>query len=133
MEPKVNNGNGDNANFQNKPQYPCPLPCNHKVAYGSASYCSNFRKDTKPVRIDKVKKYKMCKKCLKKGTTHTVDQCQAPNCRICKGAHSALICTKEGGQQRMFNTDENSKEGATKKTKAMVGMKENLKMVTLKG
>ena len=81
---KTNNGNGDNTNFQNKLQYPCPLPCNHKVAYGSASYCSNFQKDTKPVRIDKVKKYKMCKKCLKKGTTHMVDQCRAPNCRICK-------------------------------------------------
>ena len=68
-------GNGDNTNFQNKPQYPCPLPFNHKVAYGCASYCANFQKDTKPVRIDKVKKYKMCKKCLKKGTTHTIDQC----------------------------------------------------------
>ena len=82
---KGNSGNGENVNLQNKPQYPCPLPCNHKVAYGSASYCSNFCKDTKPVRIDKVKKYKMCKKCLKKGTTNTVDGCHAPSCRICKG------------------------------------------------
>ena len=82
-------------NSHNKLQLPCPLPCNLKVAYGSASYCMNFQKDTKPVRIDKVKKYMMCKKCLKKGTTHKVDGCRAPNCRICKGAHNALISTSK--------------------------------------
>ena len=38
-----------------------------------------------------------------------VDGCRAPSCRICKGAHNTLICTEEGGQQRMFNTEEETK------------------------
>ena len=59
----------------------------------------------------------MCKKCLKKGTNHTVDNCRAPNCRICKGPHNALIFTEEGGQKSMFNTDEETKGEGDKESK----------------
>ena len=59
----------------------------------------------------------MCKKCLKKGTTHTVDGCRAPNCRICKGAHNALICTEEGGKQKMFSIEEETKGEDDKESK----------------
>ena len=101
-ESKGNKGNGYDESLQDKPRYPCPLLCNHKVAYGSACYCPNFRNDTKSTRIDKVKRCNICKKCLKKGTLHAFEKGRAPNCQICKGAHHTLICTEERGQQRMF-------------------------------
>ena len=61
----------------------------------------------------------MCKNCLKKGTTHTVDSCRAPSCHIRKGAHNALICTEEGGQQSIFNecSDEETKGEGDKESK----------------
>ena len=90
----------------NRPLLPCPLPCTHKVPYASATYCVNFRKDTKPIRKDKVKKYKMCPKCLKKSANHTIPECKARNCTTCGGEHHDMICDQEGGQQKMFNTKE---------------------------
>jgi hypothetical protein len=45
-----NQGNGNRSRVerdqQNRPLLPCPLSCTHTVPYGSATYCSNFRKDS---------------------------------------------------------------------------------------
>jgi hypothetical protein len=91
---------------QNRPLLPCPLPCAHKVPYGSATYCGNFRKDSKQIKKDKVRKYKMCIKCLKRGSSHTVAECKAGKCRICGGEHNYSLCDHDGGEQKMFNIRE---------------------------
>ena len=97
---------------QNRPLLPCPLPCPHKVPYGSATYCSNFRKDSKQIKKDKVKKYKMCIKCLKRGSSHTVAECKAGPCCICKGEHNYALCDHDGGEQKMFTTNEEDGKGS---------------------
>ena len=87
--PSPNGYNGANRNgnrsrverdTQNRPLLPCPLPCAHKVPYGSATYCSNFRKDSKQIKKDKVRKYKMWLKCLNRENSHTVAECKAGKC-----------------------------------------------------
>jgi hypothetical protein len=87
------------------------LPCNHKVPYASATFCINFKKDTKKVRTDKVKKYKMCPKCLKKAANHTIPECKARPCKICGGEHNDMICDQDGGEQEMFHTKEEDGQG----------------------
>ena len=63
------------------------------------------------VRKDKVKKYKICVKCLKKGSLHTVADCRAPKCGSCSGDHHFFLCDKEGGQQITFTTKEEEQDG----------------------
>ena len=79
-----------------RPLFPCPLKDGHKVPYGSASYCDNFRKEKDmSQKVDKVKKYQLCRQCLKslqKGP-HTLEDCRAKPCSNCQGTRNRLLCT----------------------------------------
>ena len=45
-----------------RPLISCPLGDGHRVPYGNAAFCKNFRNNTVPIRKDKVEKYVRCKK-----------------------------------------------------------------------
>ncbi|XP_075163365.1 uncharacterized protein LOC142235999 [Haematobia irritans] len=51
--------------------------------------CPSFGSIPVLQRFDFVKSIPACINCLKKG--HTVSRCKAPRCRICSGAHNALL------------------------------------------
>ena len=64
---EVNSGGAKRWDFKDpKIQFPCPLKCAHKVAFGSTQNCHNFRvKSTTKERQEKVLKFFLCRKCLK--------------------------------------------------------------------
>ena len=57
---------------QNRPLFPCPLPCLHENPHGRTQLFTNIINDANPLTKDKVKKYKICVKCLKKGSLNTL-------------------------------------------------------------
>ena len=98
-------GGGGDKWKTDRPLFPCPLKDGHKVPFGSASYCENFRKEKDlSLRIDKVKKYQMCRQCLKslQKVPHKLEDCRAKVCNNCGGTHNRLLCDKPVGEQKIM-------------------------------
>ena len=111
----MNSGGAKICYFKDpKIQFPCPLKCVHKVAFGSAQNCHNFRvKSTKKERQEKVLKFFLCRKCLKAASKvkhESMADCKAPDCSICGKNHHKLICPEEEREQKTHKIDEDENQ-----------------------
>ena len=107
-------GGGGDKWKTDRPLFPCPLKDGHKVPFGSASYCENFKKEKDlSLRIDKVKKYQMCRKCLKslQKVPHKLEDCRAKVCNNCGGTHNQLLCDKPVGEQKIMAVEVEEDDG----------------------
>ena len=69
----------------------CPIKCNHKVPYGAAEYCPDFRAKDLQMKQDLVKKMNMCRQCLSSPLRpHRTKDCRAPKCLKCTRDHKTL-------------------------------------------
>ena len=59
------------------------------------------------LRIDKVKKYQMCRQCLKslQKVPHKLEDCWAKVCNKCGGTHKKLLCDKPLGEQKIMKIE----------------------------
>ena len=67
---------------------------------------------SKKERIDRVKKYGLCRKCLKslKKVKHGIKQCTDPDCNDCQKDHHTLICLEEKKEQKVFKSEEEDED-----------------------
>ena len=66
----------------------------------------------KAERRNRVRKYNLCRKCLKslKRVTHNVQDCPAPCCAICKKDHHTLICSEEKREQNLHRAHDEEED-----------------------
>ena len=104
----VHAGRTLNKNKKTAPVYQCPVGCGDKVSFGAASNCVDFRRMSKAERRDRVKKYYLCRKCLKylKRVKHNVQDCPAQACGNCKKDHNSLICPEERREQKLHKVQD---------------------------
>ena len=95
--------------YLDRPLFPCPLKGGQRIPYGSATYCENFieEKDIS-ARKAKVKKYQLCRQCLKSSqkVPNKIEDCRANRFSNCQVAHSRLICTNPIGGRRVYEAKE---------------------------
>ena len=74
---------------------------------------------SKKERLDKVKKYGFCQRCLKslKKVKHDIKQCPAPDCSNCGKDHYSLICREEKKEQKINKTRGEDEEGESDDSK----------------